>query len=198
MTDSISSYGSDGSTGYVDIHSVASELAVMLVNAESNEEQSATQARAAARADFLEQADNQVSALRSAANATETGALVGAMLTAGGGVCSIEGGFSEFDASASGADTASDKLAASIWSTLGKGLADLSQPAKAIVGDSTAERYQADAQRYETAGEQAKWEASDAQSSIDESGQQSDKVLGLVQNIEQDHNAAMNAVIGRV
>ncbi|HEY0465057.1 MAG TPA: hypothetical protein VGC79_12645, partial [Polyangiaceae bacterium] len=75
---------------------------------------------------------------------------------------------------------------------------ELAAPLKSLVGDSTAELFQAEAKRFETLTEQAKWEAGDASASIDQAERRGDKVLDVLQGIQNDTNSSASAIIGRI
>jgi hypothetical protein len=79
-----------------------------------------------------------------------------------------------------------------------KGFSDLATPASTIAFGAAAENDKAQATRAETLSEQAKWQAGDASSEIDKTNAIGGKILDTVQSLNQDQNAAANAVIGRI
>jgi len=173
--------------------SFATELAELLIQNEAMQSQVDRAQRDAARAAFLHDAQAQVAALHDAANATEMGAFVSGALTVAGGACEI-GSITAQCASEAGS---SDSDARALQS-LGKTYSALAAPAKAIIGDAPAEHARAEAKQFETLGEQAKWQAGDATTQIDQADKLADKLLGVVQSINQGEDAATNAVIGRI
>ena len=76
----------------------ASELAVLLLENESNQAESARQSRDAARENVLSLAQHEMDALHSAASATMTGAYVSAAFTAASGACELGAASSQYDA----------------------------------------------------------------------------------------------------
>jgi hypothetical protein len=183
--------------------SFASELAVLLVENESNQSEAARIQRDAARQEFLDQSAKQVAALHDAADATTNGALVSAAFSVAGGACQIGAASAQYKVDnlkatdGSCVDEASYQLKASVLGALASTSDKLAAPADALF-KGTAERYQAEAKRHETLGEQAKWQSSDASSSIDKADKQSDKVLDLLQGIQRDQNSSTNSIIGRI
>jgi len=181
----------------------ASELAVLLIENETNQADSARLERDAARQSFLDQAQQQVDALHEAANATMAGALVSASLSVAGGACLVGAASYQFQANMGVAADAgplaisANKYNADVLSALAT-TGKLADPLKALIGDSTAAHYQAEAKHHEILGEQAKWQASDASSALDKADKQGDKVLDLLAGIQRDQNSATNAVIGRI
>ena len=67
-----------------------------------------------------------------------------------------------------------------------------------MAGQSIAARDQAAAKRWESAGTQAQWQASDASTTIDKANKQGDTLLDTLQGLQRDQNAANNAIIGRI
>lgn len=195
MTQAISNGGSA---------SIASELAVLLIENESAQADSAQQDRSAARQCFLNEAQKQVDALRDAASATMTGALLGGSMTIAGGALQIRAACFQYGADmgkATGApakEIASNELNASVRHDLGDMYSKLAEPGKALVGDSTAANHQADAKRHETLAEQARSQADDARTAIDKAEKRGDKVLDLLQDIQQDEQSSTKAIIGRI
>jgi len=184
--------------------SFAGELAVLLIEKESTQAEFAEQQRDVAREAFLNNAQHQVDALHDAATATMTGALVGASLSIVGGACQIGAAGFQYEVDAGKAyggcarEIASNQLNASILADLGQASFKMSEPTRMLVGDSTAARFQAEAKRHETLAEQARWQASDASSAIDKADKRGDKVLDLLQSIQQSENSSANTIIGRI
>ena len=175
MTQTISNAGASG---------FASELAVLLIENETNQSETSRMQRDAARQEVLNQAAEQVAALHDAADATMYGAVVGAAFSVAGGA---------FQIGAATSDSCKAKVLGAIANTSDR----LAAPADAL-GKGTAERYQAEAKRHETFAEQAKWQSSDASTSIDKADKQGDKVLDLLQGIQRDQNSSNNSIIGRI
>ncbi|HEY2410238.1 MAG TPA: hypothetical protein VGI10_29740 [Polyangiaceae bacterium] len=200
MTNAVSAYASqDQATSYDHITTAAGELAVLLIETESAQANSEQAARQSARQTYLTDAAQQATELHDAASAIATGALVGAAFTVAGGICTIESAHLQASPTVpANPAVPADQTASKTWAAVGTGLTNLAQPAKALVGDSTAENDRASAKEWETRGETARWTASDAQTELDALNRRSDKVLDLLQNINQDQNAAANAVIGRI
>ena len=178
----------------------ASELAELLLETETVQADSAHEQRDAARADFLHEAEAQVKALHEAADDMRSGAWASAAMTVASSACSIVGAVEQFKA-----DTAltrhcgaADQLLANKWSAMGKGLESLTAPTKTLVGDAPAADANANAKRFETLAEQAKWVSGDASDEIQKAAQLGDKILALLQGINQDQNSANNALIGRI
>jgi len=193
------------------VTSFATELAELLVQSEAVESDSDRLQRSAARASFLENAQHQVDSLRAAAKATETGALISGGLSALGGLCEVGGAVFKYKAEMDSAGlcpgtvnadlsrkVAGEMRDANILHAVGNGLSGLAAPTKSLVGDATAMRDDADAKRFETLGEEARWQASDRSTAIDKRGELGDKLLDLVQDLEQAQSASANAVIGRI
>ena len=194
MTQAISSANASG---------FASELAMLLLENESNQAESARQSRDAAREDVLSNAHHQIDALHSAANASMDGALVGAALTVTGGLCDIAAASSQYDVDVGkakgdcGTLIASSQYDATVFSKVASASSSLAGIANGF-GKSVDEHFQADAKHYEIMAEQAKWRASDASTSLDKADKQGDKVLDALQGIQRDQNASNNAIIGRI
>jgi hypothetical protein len=184
--------------------SSVSDLAVLLIESEDTQAESAKLQRDAARQSFLDNAQQQVDALHDAASATMTGAFIGASLSIAGGACQIGAASFQYDVDMGKAhndclsEIASNQLNANIYGDMGQISAKLADPTKSIVGDSTAEGFQAEAKRHETLAEQAKWQASDASTAIDKAEKRGDKLLDSLQGIQQDENSSANAIIGRI
>ncbi|HET7546050.1 MAG TPA: hypothetical protein VFK05_39545 [Polyangiaceae bacterium] len=195
MTQAMSGAGSSSAAG---------ELAALLIERESAQADSAKQDREAARRAFLGEAQQQVDALNEAAAATLTGAALGASLTVAGGAFQIGAATFQYDVDmgkAHGAPAtaiATNELEASIRGDVGDTFAKLAEPGKALVGDSTAARYQAEAKHHETLAEQAKWQADDASATLDKADKRGDKVLDLLQGIQQEDQSSAQAIIGRI
>jgi len=191
----------------------ASELAALLLQNEANQAESAHSRREAARESYMQDVQAQVNELDAAASATMTTALVSGAFSVAGGACAIGGAISQFSADTNSAgldprDFSSDAIGlrkvvtadaetAKVWNAVGKTSSDLAQPTT-MVGQSIAGHDQAAAKRWEAAGAQAQWEASDASSTIDKANKQSDALLDTLQGIQRDQNAANNAIIGRI
>lgn len=184
--------------------SLASEIAVMLIENEAHHAQTGQADRDAARERFLSDSEAQVKALHAAATATMYGALVGASLTAIGGACQIASATYDYDAKVGPLDGACAKNVAeahenaAIYSALGKTSSELGPLLKGFVFDSTAGDRQADAKEAETRAEQARWQAQDASAEIDKAERQSNKVLDALQSFSQTQNTANTAIIGRI
>ena len=176
------------------------ELAVLLIDTEDSQEKSAKLDRDAARQSSLTDARHQVDALREAASDIANGALAGAALTIGGGLCEgVSAGY-KFDADTSSCrtETASLREASSNWGAFGNVSDRLAPQATTLLGTAPAEHDKATAKQFETAAEQARWQAGDASTAIDKAEKQSDKVISLLQSIQGDQNSATNAIIGRI
>ena len=196
-----------------DVVGFASELAALLLQNEDNRAQSARQQRDSARQSYLQAVDQQVAELNAAADATMTAAFVSAAFTVAGSATEIAGATSQFEADTDSAGlspadfrpnavalrevVAQEAKTAKIWTAIGKASSGLAQPTTAV-GQSIAERDQAAAKRYEAAGAEAQWEASDASSTIDKASKQGDSLLETLQGIQRDQNAANNTIIGRI
>jgi len=184
--------------------SFAGELATLLIQIESNQSESSRLTRDAARESYLDNAQKQVDALHVAADATRVGAVAAAVCTVASGGFSIAAASAQFDADVGKAtncnalQVASDELNAKLFDAAAKTSGAVATPLKSFVGDSTAEDFQAEAKRFETRGEQAKWQAGDASSSAEKADRLGDKVLDLLQGIQSDANNSTNAIIGRI
>ncbi|HEX2673143.1 MAG TPA: hypothetical protein VHM25_19820, partial [Polyangiaceae bacterium] len=71
-------------------------------------------------------------------------------------------------------------------------------PLQAMVGDSVASDYQAEAKRRETLAEEARWQADDASTAIDKAEKRGDKALDTLQSIQQNENSSAVTIIGRI
>ncbi len=186
----------------------AAELAELLIQTESVQSDSARQQRDAARADFLHEAENQVKALHEAADDIRTGAWANAAMAVASSACMVVSAVEKYDA-----DMATSKLCPSArltpeiahetafakgWAAAGTALSDLMAPTKALAGDAPAADANANAKLFETLAEKAKWVSSDASDEIAKAAKLGDKILDLLQGINQDQNSANNALIGRI
>ena len=191
--------------------SFGSELAALLIQNEATQSEAAHADRDVARSRYLADANAQIGKLHEAAAATEQGALASAALAVAGGLVQMgaagaqytydtdKAGVCERSASTEIKDRlASEALNATTSQIAGKMLGDCAAPVKAFLGDAAAARDQADAKTYETLGEQAKWQASDAGTTIDKTDRVGDRILDLVQSLQHDQSSANNAVIGRI
>jgi hypothetical protein len=184
--------------------SLAGEFAVLVVDHESVQAESAARERDAAREAFLSDAQKQVEALHDAANATMQGALIGASMTIAGGALQMSAASFQYEVSMGKAHgdcataIASNQLNATVRADLGEMFAKLAEPSKALVGDSTAARFQAEAKRHETLAEQAKWQADDARAALDKDDKRGDKTLDVLQGMHQDDNSSAKSIIGRI
>jgi hypothetical protein len=181
----------------------ASELAALLIENEASQADADRAQRDAARGAFLHDAEQQVNALHAAADATEAGALLSGTLAVAGGACEVGASIAKFDADSASlagdkASAVSDARTASILQSLGKTSSQLAAPAKAIIGDAAADDDRAQAKQFETLAEQAKWQAGDASTELDHTDKLGDKILDIVQSLQQAQAAATNAVIGRI
>ena len=187
----------------------ATELAELLIQTESTQSDSANLQRDAARKDFLENAQHQVDALHAAADDVRSGAFASAAFTVAGAACSIAGAVDQYKADMGSSqlcalgpkttpDIANNTKWANIFGATGKGLDSLGGAMKTFVGDAAAADANANAKYFETLSEKAKWLASDASTEIDKVAQLGDKILDTLQGINQDQNAANNALIGRI
>jgi hypothetical protein len=206
MTEAI---GSAGVVGF------ASELAQLLLETESAQSDSARLQQDAARQEFLTDANKQIAALHQAADDAEHGAWASAAFAAAGSACAMFGALDKFKAetdaaSLCGADPAttdvhglhsfiaSESTAATLFADGGQLLNGLAAPAKSLLGDAPAAHATASAKYFETLSENAKWLEGDASTEIDNAAKQGDKILDLLQGINQDQNSANNALIGRI
>ena len=182
------------------ITSFAAELAELLIQTESVQSDSARQQRDAARSEFLHEAENQVKALHQAADDMRTGAWASAAMTVASSACSIVSSVEQFkaDSALSKHCGAADQSLASQWGAIGKGLDSLSVPSKALTGDAPAADANANAKLFETLAEKAKWASGDASDEIETAAKLGDKVLDLLQGIDQAQDSANNALIGRI
>jgi hypothetical protein len=187
----------------------ATELAELLIQTESAQSDSAQLQRDAARKDFLENAQHQVDALHAAANDVRSGAFVSAAFTVAGAACSIGSAVDQYSADmdsstlcAYGPKTtpaiASDTKEANILGATSKGLDALGGAAKTFLGDAASADDSAKAKYFETLGEKAKWLEGDASTELDKVARLGEKILDTLQGINQDQNAANNALIGRI
>jgi hypothetical protein len=198
--------------------SAVSELAALLVEIDSNQADMSRLSRETARDSYLEHAQDQVDAMYSAADATMAGALVGGAFAVAGGAVAIGGACVQYDADVNSAaretlikgtpEFSADKCtyglviadqsqAAKIYSAAGSTLEHLAGPANSFA-EGTAQRFKAEAKHDEVLAEQAKWQASDANTSIDKADKQTDKFLDLLQGIQRDQNSSTNSIIGRI
>jgi len=189
------------------------QLAELLLQNDENQSESARLQREAARSSYLDAVQSQVNELNAAADATMSAAFVSAAFSIGGGACEIGGAVVQFkaDTNAAGLDpkdfscesiglrqlVATETESAKIWNAIGKTSSELANPT-AMIGQSIAGHDEASAKRWEAAAAKAQWEVSDASTEIDKAGKRSDATLGALQGIQNDQNAANNAVIGRI
>ncbi len=161
----------------------SAELAVLVIENDEQQSQSAQVQRDAARQSYLDQAEQQVAALHAAANATSNGAFLSASLTIAGGACQIGAASFQFEADVGSArgsclsEVAADKQTATVLGDLGSASNKLADPLKILIGDSSAGHDQAEAKRHETQAAQANWQASDASAEIEKANQRADKAL---------------------
>jgi hypothetical protein len=184
------------------VTSFATEIAELLIQNETVQSDSDSTQRDAARATYLADAQKQIDALHDAASSTETGALVGAAFSVASGSCAIGATALSFAAQTTNkCDTltiVTEARNASYLQSSSKAFSDLAGPAKALIGDVPADDDKADAKHYEMLAEQAKWQASDATTDIDKADKLGDKILDIVQSLNQAQDSATNAVIGRI
>ena len=197
----------------------ATELAELMIQNETTQSDANHTEQTAARTAFLADAQHQVDALHDAASATRLGAFVNAAMTVAGGLCEAESAASKYQAGMtcaklsglspcsdnylSTAQTlneshAKDALSAAKWETGAKALSSLAPAFKSLVGDATAMDDNATAKKFETLGQQAQWQASDASSEIDKADKLGGEILDILQGLEQAQDSAANAVIGRI
>lgn len=181
----------------------AGELAMLLIETDSNRADSDRLQRDSARQALLENAQHQVDALHAAADATATGALVNGAFSVASGAFSIGAASSQYDADLGkatggpGCQVAADQFDANIDTAQAKIYASLGELGKGL-SDSAALDCQADAKHFETLAAQSQWQASDASSDADKADKQSDKVLEMLQGTQRDQNQSNNAIIGRI
>lgn len=184
------------------VTSFATELAELLIQNETVQSDADRTTRDAARNTYLKDAQEQENALHAAAAATESGALMGAAFNIAGDGLAMGAAYDRFDASTANpsdsAKIAADTRDASVLQGLGASFKDLSGVANSVGGGRQAEDDRADAKRFETQAEQAKWQASDATTEIDKTDKLGDKILDIVQSLNQAQDSAANAVIGRI
>jgi hypothetical protein len=184
------------------VTSFATELAELLIQNETTQSDANRAVRDAARTSFLEDSQHQVDELHSAANSMEAGALAGAALSIAGDACSVAATAYKFDASTTSA--CDSELVAKYSRDAGYAgdasafFSGLAAPAKTLIGDAPQKDHEANATHDATLAEQAKWQAGDASAAIDKADKLGDKLLDLVQSLEQAQNSAANAVIGRI
>ncbi len=182
--------------------SFATEIAELLVQNETSQEDSARLSRDAARNAFLANEQTQVNELHDAARDAMTGALFGGAFDLAGVTFSTLGSLDQFKADTTApceiTRVADLKRDASILSAVSKGFSSLSACATSVAGTRPSDDDKAEAKRYETLGEAAKWQADDASTELNKAGQLSDKLLGIVQNLNQDQSSAAAAIIGRI
>ncbi|HEY4105304.1 MAG TPA: hypothetical protein VGM44_15510 [Polyangiaceae bacterium] len=178
----------------------ASEIAALMVQNETTQEDSDRLTRDAARNAFLQNSQKQVDELHAAAAATETGALVGAAFSIAGAGCSIGAASYSYDAETVDAGTLAsrDKFDASVLQAAGSGFSGLSGQAVKIAGGRAADDDAAEAKRCEALAAESKWQADDASTAIDKADKTGDKIMDIVQSLNQDQNQANNAIIGRI
>jgi hypothetical protein len=195
-------------TGSV-VTSFAADLAELLLNVESAQSDSATLTRDAARQDLLAEAQHQVDALHAAADDARNGAWVSAALATVGSACQMISAINTYDADMGAsklcalgprttADIAEATKSASLWAATGKVLNELAAPVKTLLGDAPAADDNARAKYFETLVDKAQWVASDASSELDKVAKLGDKVLDLLQGINQDQNSSNSALINRI
>jgi len=187
----------------------ASELAELLIQTESAQSDSAQLQRDAARKDFLDNAQHQIDALHEAAADVRTGAFVSAAFTVAGAACSIGSAIDQYNADMGSStlcaygpkttpEIAGDTKAANLLGSTSKGLDALGGALKAFVGDAAVTNDNANAKYFETQTEKAKWLEGDASTELDKVAKLGDKILDVLQSINQDQNSANNALIGRI
>jgi len=180
----------------------AAELAELLVETETVQSDSDRTTRDAARREFLADAEKQVAELHEAATATATGALVGAAFTIAGAACSAASSVYKFDADTADechlAERAMYARDAGLAQSLGQGFSGLSAYASTLTGSRVSDDHKAEAKRAELHGEQARWQVDDATTEINRASQLGDKLLDILQSLNQDQTSANNAIIGRM
>jgi hypothetical protein len=184
------------------VTSFATALAELLIQNETNQSDADRVQRDAARATYLQDAQHQVDALHAAAGAAEAGALMGAAFNIAGAGLSIGAADYTFDAETTNkcdvVTIASDTRDASTFQALSQGFSKLAPFADSLGGGRETDDDKANAKQYETLAEQAKWQASDAVTEIDKADKLGDKILDIVQSLNQAQDSATNAVIGRI
>ena len=185
----------------------AAELAELLLQTESVQTDAAREQRDAARTDFLHEAENQVKALHDAADDVRNGAWASAAFSVASSACMIASSVQKYDADMASAKPckdldlatiAKDKNLSNEWGAIGAGLGKLAEPMKALIGDAPAADANANAKLFETLAEKAKWVSGDASDEIQTAAKLGDKILDLLQGINQDQSSANNALIGRI
>jgi hypothetical protein len=184
------------------VTSFATELAELMIQNETTQSDADRAARDADRATFLRDSQHQVDELHSAASAMENGALVGAAFSIAGDACAIGAASYQYDAATTDpcdkGTIASDTTNASYLQDSSKLFAELAGPAKTLVGDVPQKNDEANAKQFETLAEQAKWQADDASTDLNKVDKLGDKILDIVQSLNQALDSATNAVIGRI
>jgi hypothetical protein len=182
--------------------SFATELAELLIQNETTQSDADRATRDAARATFLQDSQHQVDALHAAASAMESGALAGAAFSIAGDACAIGATSYQYDAATTDpcdkATIASDTANASYLQDASKIYTQFAATAKTLAGDVPQQNDEADAKHFETLAEQAKWQASDASTSIDNADRLGGKIMDIVQSLNEAQDSATNAVIGRI
>jgi len=173
------------------VSSFATELAELVIQNETTQSDADRATRDAARAAYLEDAQHQVDALHAAADAMETGAFISAAFSIAGSACSFSATVEKFDVDGCASKTAQLENSSKLCG-------ELAPIAKTVTGDTPQKHLEADAKRFETLAERAKWQASDASSEIDKAYQLGAKLLDIVQSLNQAQDSATNAVIGRI
>ncbi|HEX3773638.1 MAG TPA: hypothetical protein VHV51_04185 [Polyangiaceae bacterium] len=192
MTTSIST---SSTTGF------ASEIAALIIQTETTQEDSDRLARDAARNAFLTDAQKQVDELHAGAAAGEAGALAGAAFSIAGAACNMGAAVDSYDADTVDSQSSakfSDQLDAKELQTAGSAFTSLSGVASQVAGGRESGDDAAEAKRYEALQAQDKWQADDASSEIDKADKLGDKIMDIVQSLDQDQNQANNAIIGRI
>lgn len=164
---------------------LASELAVLMLENESEQEKSARLERDAARQSYLDSSQKQVDALHDAADATKVGAWTSAAFTATSGAAMLAG-------------STTCGGAAKRWDALAKTTGALSQPANVLLGEAPAGHARANAKQYEVDAEQAKWHAGDVSETLQKLQRSSDKILDFMKSTGDSETQNTAAIVGRI
>ena len=172
---------------------IAGEIALLVLNNEQVQGEADRNERSLARAMRHDAARDEFEALQDSADALEAGAWTAAAISFVGGGLTVIGGVMRVEACGKQALKEADVVVSS-----GEVIAGFARPANTIVGESTSQRFQAEARRAAFGGEQASWRADDASEHLTKVDRNQERVIDLVESINQSEQAAASAVVANV
>jgi hypothetical protein len=159
--------------------SIASEVAVLLLETQENQKQSEREQISMARAEFSDALEDEVEALKAEADAGFRGAMLQAGLTVAGAGLSLWG--------------VGRELERATWQEkAGEGLDHMAKP----LGEMASKTYaRADAKSAEGVETAAKWQLDDARKALDDANASQTKALDWLGSIVDRDAATMSAIL---